>query len=138
MRPLYETPDDLAKETAVVEAVTQRWDVEAKKLPLHYELDYALYQEGFLKCYLEIKCRDVASTAYKTLILSAHKVAQAKRLGDSAGVPAVLVVRYTDCDLWIALNDGTFLHQHGGRKDREDEQDMEPVAHIPVAKMRRL
>lgn len=138
MRPKYETETDLANEAAVADVVASRWLCECRKLPLRYDLDYAIYQDGFLKAYLEIKCRNVPSTQYKTVILSAAKVAAAKHLSASAGTPAILVVRYSDTDKWIDISKETAFHSPGGRSDRGDVQDQEPVAHFAADKMRNL
>lgn len=138
MRPRYETETDLANEAAVVNVVASRWLCECRKLPLRYELDYAIYKDNFLRAYLEIKCRSVASNQYATVILSAAKVATAKQLSAAAGVPSILVVSYTDLDLWIDISKADAKYSPGGRSDRGDAQDLEPVAHFYVEEMKVL
>lgn len=135
MRPMYESKDDLFNEQAVASYIAaKRPGLFWRKLPVAYPLDYAFFDgKNNLRFFAEIKCRRVASTNFPTFILSLHKWDSGNRIANGA-VPVYLIVRWTDrigslrfrpvtreCDIRL-----------GGRTDRKDVQDMEPVIHLPT------
>lgn len=141
MRPTYETKDNMAREHAVLETLRQVWHpVVITKLPPKYALD-AFADWGTNQALLEVKCRNCASTTYKTYMLSMRKVREG--LDHAALIKQgafLLVVEWTDglfvCDVGEAIE-----HWHvdiGGRADRGDSQDIEPVVHIPVNRFHRI
>lgn len=134
-RPRYETADDRTRELAVAQAVFDPYGVTLAKLPVSYEADFAVVRDGRVIGVVEVKVR---SRAYDTLMLSLHK-AQTMR-------------RYAECGLraWLVLcvPTGVYARQvtasdladirMGGRTDRGDWQDVEPVVHVPMLGMRRV
>lgn len=134
-RPLYETPGDRDRERQVVDAVFGPYGLRAEKMPRAYELDFAVLRGLQVMGMAEVKVR---SRAYDTLMLSWHK-ALALREAARAGLIAWIVV---------ALPEGIYTQRvgaddpidlrWGGRTDRQDWQDMEPVAHFPMARMQRV
>ena len=135
MRPQYEKPADVLAERWVMEQICPTM-CDFRKLPKAYQIDYGVYQKRSNKLIrvVEIKARDVNLKTYPTLILSAHKM---HSLID-------WYVRGVDAQLLYKLNDGLFsleittdMYQYnitsGGRTDRGDWQDVEPVYHIPKA-----
>lgn len=141
MRPRYETKQDVVNETVVMDRVVAEFPQPHiyVKLPLSYQIDYAVYRQSDNKMRMvcEIKVRDITIDTYHSLILSAHKV---HCLVDwfLRKVPAVL---------FFQLNDGLYHYKvttsiyamsikRGGRFDRNDWQDVEPVYHIPVDQLK--
>jgi hypothetical protein len=139
MRPRYETEEDRNGETAVVASLCRRWDCSANKLSDRYELDYLLLREGRGKAWLEIKIRTNKRDAYRDYMISFGKVLAARRLSQGSGLPSFLLVKWTDCVGYMRLNDiKRFYVSIGGRTDREDFQDIEPVVYIPTQDFVRL
>lgn len=106
----------------------------AVKMPKAYEVDFAVMRSGRVVGVVEVKVR---SRHYPEIILSLHK-AQALRRFAAWGLHARLIV---------ATPEGVFLHRVtsevtpitlGGRTDRGDPDDVEPVVRYPVAGMRRV
>ena len=126
----HESAKDVANEQAVLDKLCKRWKCEAFKLPVRYDLDYALLRDGRLKCFVEIKCRSSAQATYPTAVVGFRKVLAGLNLSDRAGVPFYLVYRWTNALGYT----GTFTGEirAGGRYDREDEQDPDLWMHIPV------
>lgn len=133
LRPKYETEEDRSGETAVLASLCRRWGCSAKKLSDRYELDYLLLKKRRGKAWLEIKIRMNAHDAYRDYMISFGKVLAARRLSQGSELPSFLLVKWTDCEGYTRLDDLKRFHVSiGGRTDREDFQDIEPVAYIPT------
>tara|TARA_Y100000310_G_scaffold331399_1_gene404871 strand:+ start:664 stop:1095 length:432 start_codon:yes stop_codon:yes gene_type:complete len=139
MRPLYETDKDRDREAGFVEELCIAWQCEARKLPIRYKLDYTLIQEGIIRAFLEVKIRSYAKAHFDTYMISMAKVLAAQEYSAFAGVASLLAVRWDDEDGFIALHKMKDFHLgFGGRGDRGDSQDMEPVVLIPIQHFRRI
>jgi len=139
VRPLYETKEDIGRERSFVEDVCTAWKCEAKKLPIHYKLDFALMRDDIVRAFLETKVRNYARDYFDTYMISMAKVLSAREYSAFADVPSLLAVRWSDGDGFIDLHSmKDFEIGFGGRADRNDSQDMEPVVFIPIENFRRL
>ena len=135
-RPAYETAANRDAEREIVEAwISHRWPGKrtARKFPTgpRYCIDYGLYS-GFdnLMAVAEIKDR---GAQYATVILGASKMHELIRWMRN-GTPAYFVVRIPRGIFEYRITvDVTHLGiKLGGRSDRNDSNDMEPVYHIPM------
>ncbi len=137
-RPRYETNDNLTAEQEVVRQLCERWHCEAHKVPLHYQFDYFLTSPT-RQAICEIKCR---GKKYDTLILSLHKIETMMRYSNTFRVAAILAVSWPDEGThFLRLSydlTSTCKIDMGGRTDRGDSQDIEPVLHIPVTEFKPL
>mgnify|MGYP003128604899 FL=1 len=140
MRTLYETVDDLRSEKNVIGYVSQCWNVASFKLPMSYKIDYAMYRidsgssnssSENLVGFAEVKCRTHKFGTFPTYIISLAKVLEARRLSKETETPSILIVSWLDK---IAYLDFFCHHQirHGGRSDRNDWQDQEPMCHFDL------
>jgi hypothetical protein len=140
MRHVYETPENLKNEQVVAEQITSKWDIKVEKLkPLHH-FDYAFIHDGKITGFLEIKCRTFASNTYWTYMISLEKVMRGMDYWERCNLRVILAVHWTDRIGWCNLEregDGWEIVL-GGRNDREDDQDMEPVVLIPVLNFKNL
>jgi len=129
-RPLYETSEDLGRERDVVANIEKRWSCQAQKLPMRYKLDYALMRNGKVSAWAEIKCR---GQRYATYLISLDKVSAGLRLSEISSLPFLIVVRYDDGTYYCTVTkDLVYDIEWGGRKDRNDPEDQEPVLMIPM------
>tara|TARA_Y100000310_G_C20172212_1_gene574200 strand:- start:140 stop:574 length:435 start_codon:yes stop_codon:yes gene_type:complete len=132
-RPLYETEADLEEERFFTDTLCSLWDCDARKLPLRYKMDYALQRGGIIRAFLEVKVRNYTKDYFETYMLSMEKVLAARQFSEFAGVPSILAVKWKDASGFIVLNTlEDFELGFGGRVDRDDSQDMEPVIFIPI------
>lgn len=133
MTTQYESEQDRLNEDLIVRLLCERWNCEARKLPKRYGFDYALFRSSLVGL-LEIKCR---KKKYDTLIISLAKYIRMLQWADTLSLPAILCVRWPG-EYQYTILERRFLRDHaiewGGRKDRDDDQDQEPVVHIPVEK----
>lgn len=134
-RQQYEDEWTLAAErtqaTDVADAIGDH--VRLHKLPVSYRVDYAICSaaDGCVWGVLELKRREHELDRYPTLILAAGKYMEARRWS-MLGIPAFLAVRCRDGDYIHRLRRDPYHVAIGGRKDRNDPADIEPVVHIPI------
>ncbi|MDI3491999.1 MAG: hypothetical protein PWP11_3276 [Thauera sp.] len=130
MRKRYETDEDLRNEREVAAVIERHYRLTAIKLPDHSRADFLMHRDGVAKSVIEIKCRNVSSAKYETLLLSKGKYC-ALLDWTNRGFKAAIVVRWTDvigvCPIPVKHSLGT-----GGRTDRGDALDIESVVHIPI------
>jgi hypothetical protein len=133
MRPIYETESDLEKEREIGKSLSRAWKASLHKLPRAYNVDWMLVNEdGQAKAFVELKSRSNRSTQYPTLMLSLHKWMHGKAMAKEIGGVFLIVVKWTDGLYYHRQGDCEVTYGVGGRTDRGDAQDVEPVVHIPV------
>jgi len=140
MRPIYENANDLRSEKNLISHVSDCWNVVSYKMPMSYKIDYAMYRidtgtsnssSENLVGFAEVKCRTHKFGTFPTYIISLAKVMEARRLARETDTKSLLIVSWTDK---IGFLDFFSHHQirHGGRADRNDWQDQEPVCHFDL------
>jgi hypothetical protein len=138
-RPLYESSEDRSREQEVAKLVEERWGVVAQKMPMRYEFDYMLMRSSPSRqvAIMEVKCR---LKKYDTLLISMQKVVTMQMYHQQFNVPAVLAVSWPNEEPMYTLLEPARTSKYevewGGRDDRGDDQDKEPVIHIPVEHFR--
>lgn len=142
-RPLYETPATLSLEAATANRICCAWGIDLVKLPIRYNLDHLGFTKGTSQsvCWVEIKNRPGYSWDHITQLggymLSYHKW-QTGLMMMNETLPFVLAVCDNQNDLRCLIVRSTigtgFPVRMGGRSDRSDDQDIEPVIIIPVEK----
>jgi hypothetical protein len=137
-RKRFETPCDLEEQAKAETMLETMWGVEVRRLPMVYRLDVALVREfGQVIAWAEFKRRNHAYGEYKTYIVSLDKWMSGVALSRSTGLPAYLVVSYQDGKtVWTTMTQEPPVGCHvawGGRTvQKRDDQDEEPVIHIPI------
>ena len=130
-RPIYEHKQTITKEEEFKKVIEEATGHKLVKMPRAYEVDFAMLDgPDYVGC-AELKCRNYTSTAFKSLILSLHKLDALKRWRRYGS--ASLYVRFIDTDLVFPIADDLTLDiRFAGRTDRGDWQDSEPCIHIPI------
>jgi len=142
MRKLYENDKSLAGEKEFATILESKWQCKLNKLPISYHIDFMgtrnehceFFKETTEKAvsFVELKCRTCKHDAYETYMLSLSKLMKARELSENTGLPVFLAVQWTDRMGFVRLNTCQCTLGVGGRKDRGDWQDIEPVVHIPI------
>lgn len=136
-RPVYETRRDQGREWQAISRFGKRYGRRPVKMPKFYHVDYAMMEKDTNKItsWVEVKCRENKRDAYPTLILSVHKVLSGVQLAKATNMAFVLYVEWADYAGHALIDDTSRLHVSiGGRYDRDDPQDIEPVFEIPISK----
>jgi hypothetical protein len=145
VRPTYETQQDLDNEASVAKVIGEKWGVDVHKLKNYFALDYALCRDKTVVAIAEIKCRNYSYDkldSFGGVIISAHKISEAQKWHDQFRIAFVLALKLTD---------GIYMHTVkavesfplypltiAGRKDRGDDQDIEPCCLISMDKFQRI
>lgn len=138
MRPLYETQEDLDNEDSIASIIKIKWGLTAIKMPRSYHLDYALRDGQYnIRAFAEIKTRTTNKLKYSTYLISLAKIMNARRLTEYTGLSSILIVKWLDEVGWINLKTDGKLG-FGGRRDRNDWQDQEPVIFLPIEQFKSL
>jgi len=128
-RPVYETSHDRANEKSVADILSIAWKCRTCQVPRFYPCDLVAYRNGQAKALIEIKRRRIVRGKYPTLHIGLNKVTHLYSLSVVSGLPAFIVA---------ALDDAVLAHKvtppygvvSGGRFDRNDKDDQEPVCEI--------
>ena len=133
-----ETEKNLEDERLVAKLIEAKWKVIVKKLPRLYHLDFVLLNKAKkIRGFAEIKNRDNKQLQYAEYMIGLSKVLQAKKLTEFTGQTCVVIVRWTDFTGWISLREYKRIGW-GGRTDRDDFQDLEPMAFFTASAFKAL
>ena len=145
-RPLYETQQDKIAEARVAKKIADKWGCKPIKLRPTYIVDYALISANGFVSFMEVKCRNYTMSEMDKMggfMISLDKLAkgiQLARVGKAyftIAVSAKGVIYYYDIksDNMLDCHDGLSF---GGRTDRDDPQDVEPVALMKAGRFLKL
>jgi len=127
-RPVYETQQDRANERDVALALERAWRCDMRQLPRMYPCDLVAYRGSEAKALIEVKRRKIKMGQYPTLHIGLGKIASLTSLR-ATGLPVILVAALDDAILSHRINP-PYPVVHGGRTDRGDSADQEPVCEI--------
>ena len=133
-RPIYETDSDVEREEWVAQTLSERWKCSGwKRNPRKYPIDISFIRDNQVVGFAEIKCRNVARQKYDTYMISADKIVAGINLAKATNLRCLLVVCWTDAIGWIDMHKTEpDSIGYGGRLDREDSQDVEPVIYYDI------
>lgn len=143
-RPTYERDDHLREEEAAIDALQAVWGVVARKTPKYYKIDYAICNAvGVVVGWVEVRGKTFPRSQYATFYTSLEKYLSVCRFQYATAKPAFLLVKWSDCILIYRMSVDDCRRRKitvGGRtvNSRGDDQDIEPVIHIPVAEFKPL
>ncbi len=130
MRTQYESAQDRSVERHLINEFVS---TEAKKLPVSYGFDF-LVKNGRVSSVWEVKRR---SKAYKTWFVSLLKLLKANQY-ESLGIEAYALVEIEKVAYKVRLTETPHYIDWGGRKDRNDSADQEPMVHYRLSDMKKL
>lgn len=149
VRPHYETASDLEHEERARQWIEQRSKVDILKLSeAAWTIDWAgckcispdknglVGMTHTLEWFAEYKHRTTASGTFSHYMIAAAKWMKLGELADRFGVPAFLIVEFTD-GLFVARYHAAEIGV-GARTDRDDPYDTEPMAFIAAEKFKRV
>jgi hypothetical protein len=140
-RTTYEKEEDLRKEAEVAKILADYDRIMMVKMHMKYYIDFMGFTgqdsppspTSRAVSVTEIKCRDNSRTQYPTLIMSLAKWNMGTRYHEINGLDFNVAVKWTEGIFRYNYRPDNGYHiAMGGRKDRGDVQDIEPVIHIPV------
>lgn len=135
-RPKYEDEASLKCEADTIFEVNKAWNTELIKLPIKNKIDCLMKRksDGLPRAFVELKRRTCNRHKYPTYMISLDKWNTGLSFEMTTKLPFILVVDWLDEIGYLkcheAVNEITV--NMGGRTDRGDAQDIEPVVHIPI------
>lgn len=128
---MYETDEDLAREKVVIGKLARLLGCKPMKLPPErYFVDHALLQGNEVYAFAEAKVRH---KEYDSYIISLHKWMWLERFAEHAQNASILVVQWpTKLGCVSVLPENCHrVATWGGRWDRGDWRDQEPMIRVP-------
>jgi hypothetical protein len=130
-RPTYENDATLKAERDLIDRVSERWNFTAHKNPKSYRVDFSLTRQDKIVAFAEAKCRQFPSSRYPTYLLSLAKYMAMCEIARMTDTKAFLLVQWTD-RIGFVFFPCPFELEMGGRTDRNDPDDIEPVVLIDL------
>ena len=147
-RPVYETREDLAAEEEAAKTIgetLQRQDPSLYmiKTSALYPYDYLMMKKqpddkngswvlSTVEGLIEIKVRTNVFKKYSTYMISLQKVVNCVSHADIIGCDFFLYVQWTNGIGWWKFDRNQYTVNFGGRTDRGDSADVEPMLYIPI------
>ena len=133
IRPIYETEKDIKSEKDIASLLRETHKLNCFKMPISYRIDWAVLSfMGKLQGFMELKVRNVSRNQYPTLMLSLGKCVTGCNLAQLTNTAFWVAVKWTD-SFGICRVIPPFENVGiGGRMDRGDAADIEPVVYIPI------
>ena len=144
MRSMYESEEDLQRETDVITMVESAWKCKAVKLSIKYQLDYVLTRHDQAVAFCEIKTRNYSMEQidkFGGYLLSLGKWMAAIQITNVTDIPFFLVVKASDGVYYAEFRPPFKIYDDllvRGRKDRDDWQDIEPCVLLNVRRFKPL
>lgn len=140
-RPKYETGATLDEERKIGGQIAAVAGCDMFKLPLSYQVDFIFLKDKRPTAFVEIKDRQKYARdkidALGGYMLSLQKWLRARSLCEPTGIPFLIGVRFADGVYVATIKDwDSYIIRMGGRRDRGDWQDVEPMAMIPVSEFK--
>lgn len=148
MRPTYETEKHLQRERNIISSIEELCGVRLQKTPKYYHIDYCMIEknkhlpQANVLAWVEIRGKEFAKESFPTFYTSLEKYISVARMSHLTGKPAFILANWKGVSLdgqteyhKVDYKDiKTFEIKMGGRttNSRGDEQDIEPVIHIPT------
>lgn len=133
-RPIYETETDRTKEWQTAQQIACIWKAKAQQMPRLYPCDVALLRGNTIAAWAEIKHRKNKAADFDTYLLDLQKYRELSALEADTALPVFLIVRWA-CGT-LAFHKITQARNYrvwfGGRTDRGDTQDQQPLLEIPM------
>jgi hypothetical protein len=131
---------DTESENEVARLMETAWQCEVHRTGYLDTWDFVGTKEGRTVFIAELKTRDVTSTTYDTVFLSAHKWLALAHASAAMNISAIFIVRFKDAILYQPIkNIDATQHRMAGRNDRTGApNDKELIIDVPVYEMRQL
>jgi hypothetical protein len=130
-RPTYESSTNVAKELEIAAKFCSVFDCTYEQYPPLHAVNGKFVKDGKVQAIAEIKVRNNASNKYPTLMMSSSKYRKGLDWAHKENAPFLLVIKFTD-GLFMTKVGAKYQESIGGRKDRNDPDDIERCVYIPM------
>ncbi|QHZ59956.1 hypothetical protein PJKIFABJ_00001 [Pseudomonas phage PE09] len=136
-RPRYETQTDRDNELAVQKQIEAWASCTLKKTAAQAYVDFEIYRQGVCVALAEFKKRSNPRRQYPTYMVAKKKIERGIALAKKEDVPYIFFVQWTDGLHFLVVNEDTPMTSGtGGRTDRGDAFDIEPMCYFDTSLFR--
>ena len=122
---------DDPNEDRIIAHACKAWKCQAKKIPPHYVLDFAMLRQGQIVGFVEVKKRHFHYDKFPTTIIPFNKIIKAKDML-RFGYPSFFLVEWNVRIGWVSLDSKPEKITVEGRTDRGRPDDIQPMAHYSI------
>ena len=144
MRPTYQSEENVADESAGVMRFCKVFGLVPDRCKAFYPADFILRKKGneYACAMAEYKRRKNVMGLYPEYAISMRKITNNVSMTKTAGLLFFLIVEWNDKFGYLLFNgkapDPEFKIKIGGRNDRGDDADVEPMAMFSISKFKIL
>lgn len=138
MRPIYENRSTMLDEQDFAKHLGMLTKCNLVKCPRNFRIDFAAVRNSKVVSFIEYRKRSNAMDYYPTFMTAANKKIYAQAIHRSSSLPVYMFVQWTDHLGYADLVSCKAKWSVGGRKDRNDPADFEPVIQIPLSEFKTL
>ncbi len=137
---IFQTTEDRQAESAVATEIEKKWGCQLKRFGALAPIDWYGMRLDRVVGVLELKSRSHESMKYPTVFLNVRKWLALTLASIGLGVPAIFVVKFTDCVLWVPIREvnASAVKVAGCTRRVKADNDIEPLIEVSIASMRPL
>jgi hypothetical protein len=133
----YYTQEHYTSEELVRKHLENLYNLDLRRNKTLYKYDISVVKNGVVTGLLELKRRNYPYGKYDTYTVSLDKIREGVVYSLYLGIPCTLVVFFS-CGTLVSYRIDAqqvkgFDITYGGRTDRNDPNDLEPLVNIPIA-----
>tara|TARA_R100000951_G_scaffold113097_1_gene114476 strand:- start:299 stop:718 length:420 start_codon:yes stop_codon:yes gene_type:complete len=137
-RPIYENESTLQAEKEFAQYAQQKLLCFLVKCPRSFKIDFAATRKNQVVSFIEYRKRTNDFNEYPTFMIAASKKIAAQAINKASGLPVYLFVKWADHLGYTDLTNCKSSWNVGGRTDRNDPADFEPVIHIDLSEFKTI
>jgi hypothetical protein len=122
----------------IANTVAALWGMTTYEWPNLAYVDFTFLDGGQPVELVEVKARRNRFDAYRDYMIGLDKWRGIQQLMAEHNLPAILLVRFTDCVAWTQITNEPWLVREGGRTDRRDALDKGPMAYTPMRRFHKV
>jgi len=126
---------DREKQLTVALRIAVKWGCDHNEFPTHSRADFLFSRGGMAIFIAEVKCRSKDMNTYPDYMISEHKILDGIMLSKMLHIPFLIIVSWKDKLAYFEMTESWYGNADvvkGGRTDRGDKKDIEPVVLIPI------
>lgn len=131
VRPVYEKEEDRSRELEVSRQVSEKWRAKCLMMPKFSAADMLIFDHNNNpRCWAEIKSRNIPFGKYEHMHVAVSKILRLQQLVQLTKLRAIIIGNLTDGIYWhhCPETEAEIVKDNGGRTDRNDPKDLEPMA----------
>ena len=134
---IFQSDGDRKNEQEIASVIEAAWRCSVRSFGALSPIDWYAVRDGRVTALLELKSRTHSSGQYPTVFLNVRKWLAMSLGACGMGIPAIFVVRFTDCVMWVPIAKvDAHAHRIAGCSSLvKSVNDIEPIIEVPIKSM---